>query len=132
MNTIHTHSLSETTKDLMTAALQIITEEISTTDETTDPTETMISTTEKLISTTETPQTSSKKITTSTTKVQLSTKQLISTTDKTTTENVSTVIPFVTQMTQSDSNEEAITALGIIAGVSLIANVILSILLFRR
>lgn len=48
------------------------------------------------------------------------------------TEIATTTVPFFRQAKQCDINEGAIMALSIIAGVSLIANGILSILLFRR
>ncbi|XP_052710925.1 uncharacterized protein LOC128185348 [Crassostrea angulata] len=123
------------------------TEEMSTTDKTSLTPTSLLSTTftkEKLSSKTETPTTSTEKITTSTTvlpETTTSTTEKLTSTAKTpttltekitSTENVSTVIPFVTQMTKSDNKEEVIAALGTIAGVSLLANVILSILLFRN
>lgn len=48
------------------------------------------------------------------------------------TEIATTTVPFFRQAKKCDINEGAIMALSIIAGVSLIANGILSILLFRR
>lgn len=48
------------------------------------------------------------------------------------TEIATTTVPFFRQANKCDINEGAIMALSIIAGVSLIANGILSILLFRR
>lgn len=48
------------------------------------------------------------------------------------TEIAKTTVPFFRQANKCDINEGAIMALSIIAGVSLIANGILSILLFRR
>lgn len=48
------------------------------------------------------------------------------------TEIAKTTVPFFRQAKKCDINESAIMALSIIAGVSLIANGILSILLFRR
>lgn len=48
------------------------------------------------------------------------------------TEIATTTVPFFRQANKCDINEGAIMALSIIAGVSLIANGMLSILLFRR
>lgn len=48
------------------------------------------------------------------------------------TEIATTTVPFFRQANKCDINEGAIMALCIIAGVSLIANGMLSILLFRR
>uniref|UniRef100_K1PQH2 Uncharacterized protein n=1 Tax=Magallana gigas TaxID=29159 RepID=K1PQH2_MAGGI len=101
-------------------------------------------TTEYLTTGRKTPTT--KRMTTSTGKITTPTKKILSTIVKKTTPNReittltqkinstekgSTNIPFVTQITKSDNDEGTIAALGTIAGVSLIANVILSILLFR-
>lgn len=121
------------------------TEEISTitTGKMTTPPEPTTSTTEKLTSTTVTPTASTEKITTSTKvlpkTMTSSTEKLTSTTQTpttstekiTSTENTSTDKPFVTQLSKSDKNDGVIAALGTIAGISLVANVLLSILLFR-
>lgn len=119
------------------------TEKISTTTagKMTTPPEPTTSTTEKLTSTTVTPTASSEKITTSTkvlpettssTEKLTSTTQTPTSTEKiTSTENTSSDKPFVTQLSKSDKNGGVIAALGTIAGISLVANVLLSILLFR-
>lgn len=120
-------------------------EEISTTTtgKMTTPPEPTTSTTEKLTSTTVTPTASTEKITTSTKvlpeTMTSSTEKLTSTTQTPTTsteeinstENTSADKPFVTQLSKSDKNDGVIAALGIIVGISLVANVLLSILLFR-
>lgn len=102
-------------------------------------TQTLTSTTDKTTFTTKENAPFTQKLTTPTkiftTLVETTTpsREITTLTEKiTSTENVSTVIPFVTQMKKSDNNEEVIAALGTIAGVSLLANVILSFLLFRR
>lgn len=121
------------------------TEEISTitTGKMTTPPEPTTSTTEKLTSTTVTPTASTEKITTSTKvlpeTMTSSTEKLTSTTQTqttstekiTSTENTSTDKPFVTQLSKPDKDDGVIAALGTIVGISLVANVLLSILLFR-
>lgn len=97
----------------------------STTDKTTFTTKEITSSTEKIT-------TSTKTITSTLVETTTPTQEITTSTEKiTSNESASTTIPFVIEITKSNKNEGAITALGTIAGVSLIANVILSILLFK-
>eukprot|EP00105_Crassostrea_gigas_P003150 XP_011415904.1 PREDICTED: cell wall protein DAN4-like [Crassostrea gigas] len=139
-----TTTLPETTHSSTEEISTITTGKMTTPSEpTTSTTEKLTSTTEKLTSTTVTPTASTEKITTSTKVLPetttSSTGKLTSTTPTpttstekiTSTENTSTDKPFVTQLSKSDKNDGVIAALGTIVGISLVANVLLSILLFR-